>query len=121
MAPHVSQVPTENKTFPLNQSLTYAKCGIDVATCVISNQRHVDLIVNKFSTIWLSHQGTWNKPDINDDSGQMALLRYYSIFHGIINKPPIFEAYTATFVKQISLDSLCLSLWIPVKTNGFTN
>ena len=46
----------------------------------------------------------------------MALLRHYSENHGTINKPPLHEAYTVTFVEQLS----CVTLWISVKVNGIT-
>jgi len=47
----------------------------------------------------------------------MALSRHFSVFHGIVNKPPIHEAYFAvTFAEQPSF-----TLWISVKINVITN
>jgi len=36
----------------------------------------------------------------------VALSRLYSLFHGNVNKPPIDEAYTVTFVEQPNFHSL---------------
>ena len=43
----------------------------------------------------------------------MALSRYYSENHGTINKPPLNEAYTITFVEQPSCHSpdICENKW----------
>ena len=43
----------------------------------------------------------------------MALSRHYSENHGTINKPPLHEAYTVTFVEQPSCYSLdiCENKW----------
>ena len=43
----------------------------------------------------------------------MALSRHCSENHGTINKPPLHEAYTVTFVEQPSCDSLdiCENKW----------
>ena len=43
----------------------------------------------------------------------MALSRHYSENHGTINKPPLHEAYTVTFVEQPSFHSLdiCENKW----------
>jgi len=70
-----------------------------VATCVICNQQYVGQTLNKFSIEWTSHPSNWNKPDIMDDSDQIVLPRNYSVFHDIINKPTVYQALTATFVK----------------------
>jgi len=43
----------------------------------------------------------WNKPDCKDGNDQMALSRNYLKRHDIINKPPLHDAYTATFVEQL--------------------
>ena len=57
----------------------------------------------------------WNKQDCKTDSDkdQMALSRHYSENHGTINKPPLHEAYTITFVEQPSCHSLdiCENKW----------
>jgi len=44
----------------------------------------------------------------------MALTRHYSVFHGIINKPHIYEAFTITFVEQSIIHSLdtCEDKWL---------
>jgi len=56
-----------------------------------------------------------NKQDCKTDSDkdQMALSRHYSENHGTINKPPLHEAYTVTFVEQPSCHSLdiCENKW----------
>jgi len=43
----------------------------------------------------------------------MALSRNFSVFHGIVNKPPIHEAYAVTFAEQPSFHSLnkCEGKW----------
>jgi len=43
---------------------------------------------------------------IDSDKDQMALSWHYSKNHSTINKPPLHEAYTATFVEQPSCHSL---------------
>ena len=53
---------------------------------------------------------------------RMALSRHYSENHGTINKPPLHEAYTVTFVAQPSGHSLdiCENKWchlIDAETN----
>jgi len=57
----------------------------------------------------------WNKQYCKTDSDkdQMALSRHYSEYHGTINKPPLHEAYTVTFVEQPSCHSLdiCENKW----------
>jgi len=30
----------------------------------------------------------------------MALSQHYSVFHGIVNKPSVYEAYTVNFAEQ---------------------
>ena len=43
----------------------------------------------------------------------MALSRHYSENHGTLNKPPLHDAYTVTFVEQTSCHSLdiCENKW----------
>jgi len=43
----------------------------------------------------------------------MALSRHYSENHDTLNKPPLHEAYTVTFVEQPSYHSLeiCENKW----------
>jgi len=60
--PIVSRMLAKDQTFPLNQNLTCANCGIDLATCVICNEKYVGQTVNKFSKRWSSHRIYWNKP-----------------------------------------------------------
>ena len=50
----------------------------------------------------------WNKLD----NYMMSL--HYSVFDDIINKPPIYEAYTVTFVEQLIFQSLdaCEDKWL---------
>ena len=70
---------------------------------------------NKFSKRCSAHRNNWNKQDCTTDSDkdQMALSRHYSENHGTINKPPLHEAYTVTFVEQPSFHSLdiCENKW----------
>jgi len=115
MVPNVSQLLTKTKTFELNQSLTCADFGIYVATCVICHEQYVGQPSNKFSKRWSAHHNNWNKEDCKTDSDkdQMALSRHYSENHSTINKPPLHEAYTVTFVEQPSCHSLdiCENKW----------
>jgi len=55
-----------------------------------------------------AHRSNWDKQDYKTDrdKDQMALSRHYSENHGNINKPPLHEAYTVTFVEQPSCHSL---------------
>jgi len=94
--------------FPLNENLLCANYGM--VACVICN--YADQTVNTFSTGWSSHTSNWNKPYIRGDSDQMVLARHYSVFHGIINKPSIYEALAITFVKHpfFTLDT-CKDKW----------
>ena len=57
--------------------------------------------------------GTNKDCKTDSDKDQMVLLRHYSENHGTINKPPLHEAYTVTFVEQPSCHSLdiCESKW----------
>jgi len=111
MVPNVSQLLTKTKTFKLNQSLTCADFVIYVATCVICHEQYVGQTSNKFSKRWSAHNNNWNKQHCKTDSDkdQMALSRHYSENHGTINKPPLHEAYTVTFVEQPSCHSLDIS------------
>ena len=115
MVPNVSQLLTKTKTFQLNQSLTCADFGIYVATCVICHEQYVGQTSNKFSKRWSAHRSNWNKQYCKTDSDkdQMALSRHYSENQGTINKPPLHEAYTVTFVEQPSCHSLdiCENKW----------
>jgi len=100
----------KNKTFPLNQKLTCANYGVYVATCVICHEQHIGQTKNKFSTRWSSHHSNWNRPNSEIDEynkDKVALLRYFSEFHGDVNRPQIHEAYTVTFAEEpnsLSLD-----------------
>jgi len=115
MVPNVSQLLTKTKTFKLNQSLTCADFGIYVATCVICHEQYVGQTSNKFSKRWSAHGSNWNKQDCKTDSDkdQMALSRHYSENHDTVNKPPLHEAHTVTFVEQSSCHSLdiCQNKW----------
>ena len=119
MVPNVSQLLTETKTFKLNQSLTCADFGIYVATCVICHEQCVGQTNNKFSKRCSAHRSNWNKQDCKTDSDQdqMALSLHYSENHGTINKPPLHEAYSVTFVEQPSYHSLDI---LSMKINGIT-
>jgi len=103
MVPCVSQKMSKNKTFPLNQELTCANHGIYVATCVICQEQYVGQTKNKFSTRRSSHRSNWNRPNCEIDENnkdKVALLRHFSEFHGGVNRPPIHDAYTVTFVEE---------------------
>jgi len=116
MVPCVSQIMGKNKTFSLNQKLTCANHGIYVGTCVICDEQYVRQTKNKFSTRWSSHRSNWNRPNCETDENnkdKVALLRHFSESHGDVNKPPIHEAYTITFVAEpnsLFLD-LCEDKW----------
>ena len=118
MAPNVSQLLIKTKIFKLSQSLTCADFGCYVATCVLCHEQYVGQTSNKFSKRWSPHRSNWNKQDCKTDSDkdQMALLRHYLENHGNINKPPLYEAYTVTFVDQPSCHSLdfCENKWYHV-------
>ena len=105
----LSSQHAKTKTFDLNRCLTCADFGIYVTTCVICQTS------NKFSKRWSAHRTNWNKQDCktDNDKDQMALSRHYSENHGTINKPPLHEAYTVTFVEQPSCHSLdiCENKW----------
>ena len=124
MVPTVSQLLTKTKTFKLNQSLTCADFGIYVAICVICHEQYIGQTSNKFSQRWSAHRSNWNKQDCKTDSDkdQMALSRHYSENHGTINKPPLHEAYTVTFVEQPSCHSLdiCENKWYHLITRKST-
>jgi len=103
MVPCVSQIMGKNKTFPLNQKLTCANHGIYVATCGICHEQYVGQTKNKFSTRWSSHRSNWNRPNREIDESnkdKVTLLRHFSESHGDVNKPPMHEAYTVTFVEE---------------------
>ena len=52
-------------------------------------------IISMLAKQMSAHQGTWNKPHKLDDSDQMALTWWhYRVFHGILNKTPIYDSYT---------------------------
>jgi len=89
MVPCALQIITKNKTFPLNQNFTYTNYGIYVAPCVICYGVYVGQTINKYSTIWSLHHSKWNKPDCKDDKDQTTLLQHCSVFHFVLNKPPI--------------------------------
>ena len=95
----------------------WLRSGINVATCVICHEQYVGQTSNKFSKRWSAHSSNWNKQNCKTDSDtdQMALSRHYSENHGTINKPPLHEAYTVTFV-----ENQVVTLWISVKINGIT-
>jgi len=116
MVPCVSQIMGKNKTFPLNQKLTCANHGIYVATCVICHEQYVRQTKKKFSTRWPSHRSNCNRLNCEIDENnkdKVALLWHFSESHGNMNKPPIHEACTVTFVEEtnsLSLD-FCEDTW----------
>ena len=112
----VSQLMGKNKIFPLNQKLTCANHSLYVATCVICHEQYVGQTKNKFSTRWSSYRSNWNRPNCEideDNTDKVALLRYFSESHINVNKPPIHEAYTVTFVEEPNSLSLefCEDEW----------
>jgi len=114
MVPRVSQIMSKTKTFPLNHNLTCADYGIYVATCVPCHEQHVGQTKNKISKRWLAQRSNWNRPNCkNDRNEEVALLPYYVLFHGNINKPATCEVYIATFVEQPKFDFLnnCEDKW----------
>jgi len=58
-------------------------------------------------------RSNWNKAEYKNDKDEMALSRHYSLFRGIVNKPPIHEGFTVTFAVQPSFHSLdkCEDKW----------
>jgi len=59
--------------------------------------------MNNFSKSWSSYRSNWNRTDCNydkNDKDEVALSQHYSVFHGVVNKPPIHEAYIVVFVEQ---------------------
>jgi len=76
---------------------------------MICYQQYVGQTVNRFSMRYSVHQGTWNKPH-----NQLVLTRRrYTVFHGILNAPPIHDSYCCCY--QV------LTFWIPVKINDLAN
>jgi len=55
-----------------------------------------------YLTAVLEQTRLWNWQKHKDE---VALSRYNSVFHGNVNKPPIHEAYTVTFVEQPNFHS----------------
>jgi len=104
------------QTFPFKQNLTCAKYGVYVAICVICHEQYGGQTKNKFSKRWSSHSNSWNRLNCDIDENnkdEVALSRHFSEFHGNVNKPPIHEAYSVTFVEQsnsLSLD-FCEDKW----------
>jgi len=47
-----------------------------------------------------------DRPNCKTDEDEVALSRHHALFHGTVNKPPIHEAYTVTFVEQSNFHSL---------------
>ena len=82
---------------------------------MICHEQYVGQTSNKFSKRYSAHRSNWNKQDCKTDSDkdQMALSRQYSENQATINKPPLHEAYTVTFVEQPSCHSLdiCENKW----------
>jgi len=71
---------------------------------------------NKFSQRWSSHRSDWNRTNCEIDENNednVTLSLHFADVHGNLNKPPIHEAYTVTFVEQpnsLSLD-FCEDKW----------
>jgi len=116
MVPCISQIMGKNKTFPLNQKLSCTNHGIYVATCVICHEQYVGQTKNKFCTRLSSHRSNLNRLNCELDENnkdKVALLRHFSEFHSDVNRPPIHDAYTVTFVEEpnsLSLD-ICEDKW----------
>jgi len=56
-----------------------------------------------------SHRSDWNRPNSETDENtqdKVGLSRNFSESHGNVNKPPMHEAYTVTFVEQPNSFSL---------------
>jgi len=53
------------------------------------------------------------RPDCKNDNGEMTFSRHYSVFHGILNKALINEAYIVSFAEQPSFHCLdnCENKW----------
>jgi len=76
------------------------------------HEQYVGQTSNKLSKRWSVLCSNWNKQDCktHSDKDQMALSQHYSENHGTINKPPLHEAYTVTFVELPSCHSLDISV-----------
>lgn len=101
MASDVSQIMSKTKTLPLSQNLTCANYGICLATCVLCHEQCVGQTTNIFSKRGSSHRSNWNRPHCKNgknDKDEVALSWHYSVFHGIVNKPPAREAHTLLFL-----------------------
>jgi len=116
MMPCVSQTMSKTQTFPLSQNSTRANYGNYVTICVMCHEQYVGQTMNKFSKRWSSHRSSWNRPNCIIDKDEVALSRHYSVFHGIVNKPSIHEAYIFSFLKPNFN-----ALQITVKINGIIN
>ena len=74
-----------------------------------NNIEYVMQTKNKFSTRWSSHRNNWNRPNCEIDgiTKISGLVTALSELHGDVNRAPIHEAYTITFVEEpnsLSLD-----------------
>ena len=80
---------------------------------MICHEQYVGQTNNKFSVSWSLHHSNWKKQVCKTDYDQIALFRHYWKGHGTINKPPLHEAYTVTFVEQPSFHCLniCENKW----------
>jgi len=80
--------------------------NVYVVTCVACHQQYCMLA--KQYRIFLREGQRAEVLGINQIIGITAAKWSYSVFHGIINKPPIYESYSVTFVEQPSFDLVVL-------------
>lgn len=96
---------TKNKTFPLNQNLACANCVFYLAVVWYAMNSTLAKLVIYFP--WDGHRtAALGTNRITDWQWPMALSRHCLKNHGIVNKPPLREAYTFTFVEKTSFQSL---------------
>ena len=78
-----------------------------MVTCVMGHEQYSGhIVIHKISQWWSVRRDTWSHPDNKHGSDQMVLSQHYLMFYGIINKTPIYEAYTVTFVQQFGFNTL---------------
>ena len=96
---------TKNKTFPLNQNLACANCVFYLAVVWYAMNSTLAKLVIYFP--WDGHRtAALGTNRITDWQWPMALSRHCLKNQGIVNKPPLREAYTFTFVEKTSFQSL---------------
>jgi len=82
-----------------------------LTTCVIGHEQYIGQTMKKFSKRRSSHRSKWNRLNCKNDKDGVALSRHYSVFHGIVNKPPtVYMKLTLLLL----LSNLISIIWITV-------